>query len=383
MMENPPDEIPLPQLVADQPRLAPPSLIPEREVNPNSDEDKDMYSAPSPLINQIHNSISMQYGVGRQRINSRSGIPLRLAQSCLNVKPYYLHSSEKHPKILLAMLDSLRKTEELCDVIIKVGIKKLHAHKVVLSACCPYFRAMFTHEMAESRQSEVTIKDVDERAMELLIDFTYTASIKIDETNVQTVLPAACLLQLTEIQDACCEFLKKQLDPSNCLGIKAFADTHACTDLLHVADLYTLHNFQDVINSEEFLLLPIKQLCDIISSDELNVNSEEEVFTAVMKWLKYNLAERRDSLKEVLKHVRLPLVSARFLVGTVSSDLLIKSDESCRELVDEAKNYLLLPEQRLLMQGDRFKPRQPSKRGEVLFAVGGWCTGDAINSVER
>ena len=82
--------------------------------------------------------------------------------------------------------------------------------------------------------------------MELLIDFCYTSSITIEESNVQTLLPAACLLQLAEIQDVCCEFLKRQLDPSNCLGIRAFADTHACRDLLRIADKFTQHNFQEV-----------------------------------------------------------------------------------------------------------------------------------------
>lgn len=68
----------------------------------------------------------------------------------------------------------------------------------------------------------------------------------VEEGNVQTLLPAACLLQLAEIQEACCEFLKRQLDPSNCLGIRAFADTHSCRELLRIADKFTQHNFQEV-----------------------------------------------------------------------------------------------------------------------------------------
>lgn len=139
--------------------------------------------------------------------------------------------------------------------------------------------------------------------------------------------------------------------------------------------------------SEEFLLLPVNQLIDIISSDELNVRSEEQVFNAVLAWVKYNVAERRAHLPQVtefinhfltelqeaiilkvLQHVRLPLLSPKFLVGTVGSDLLIKSDEACRDLVDEAKNYLLLPQERPLMQGPRTRPRKPVRRGEVLFA---------------
>lgn len=71
---------------------------------------------------------------------------------------------------------------------------------------------------------------------------------------------------------------------------------------------------------------------------------------------------------QVVQHVRLPLMSPKFLVGTVGSELLIKSDDTCRDLVDEAKNYLLLPQERPLMQGPRTRPRKPIRCGEVLFA---------------
>ncbi|XP_036327472.1 kelch-like protein diablo [Rhagoletis pomonella] len=215
------------------------------------------------------------------------------------------HTSEKHPKVTLSELNMLRRHRELCDVVLNVGGRKIFAHRVILSACSPYFRAMFTGELEESRQTEVTIRDIDENAMELLIDFCYTAHIIVEESNVQTLLPAACLLQLVEIQDICCEFLKRQLDPTNCLGIRAFADTHSCRELLRIADKFTQHNFQEVMESEEFLLLPVGQLVDIICSDELNVRSEEQVFNAVMSWLKYNVADRRQHLAQVLQHVRL------------------------------------------------------------------------------
>ena len=97
----------------------------------------------------------------------------------------------------------------------------------------------------------------------------------------------------------CCEFLKRQLDPSNCLGIRAFADTHACRDLLRVADKFAQHNFVEVIDHEEFLLLPLGQLIEICSSDELNVRSEEQVYQAIMVWVKHSIVERRQHLPVV------------------------------------------------------------------------------------
>ena len=53
------------------------------------------------------------------------------------------------------------------------------------------------------------------------------------------------------------------------------------------------------MESEEFLLLPVNQLMDIIASDELNVHSEEQVFNAVMAWTRYNVQERRGHLPMV------------------------------------------------------------------------------------
>ena len=53
------------------------------------------------------------------------------------------------------------------------------------------------------------------------------------------------------------------------------------------------------MESEEFQLLPVNQLVDIISSDELNVRSEEQVFNAVMAWVRYNIQERRPHLSTV------------------------------------------------------------------------------------
>ena len=61
------------------------------------------------------------------------------------------------------------------------------------------------------------------------------------------------------------------------------------------------------MESEEFLLLPIPQLIDIISNDELNVRSEEQVYKAVMAWVRHILQERRSLLPKVCFFIHFPL----------------------------------------------------------------------------
>ena len=55
---------------------------------------------------------------------------------------------------------------------------------------------------------------------------------------------------------------------------------------------------EKVMESEEFMLLPVNQLIEITGSDELNVRSEEQVYSSVISWVKYNIPERRSELSK-------------------------------------------------------------------------------------
>ncbi|CAI2302977.1 unnamed protein product [Caenorhabditis sp. 36 PRJEB53466] len=284
---------------------------------------------------------------------------------------------------VLQQLRTLRDKDVLCDVTLVCGWKRINAHRLVLSACSGYFLSMFTSQMSECYMKEVNLEDIDPLTLESLVEFCYTGCIEINDVNVQDILPVACLLQLQDVQNSCCEYLRKQLDPSNCLGIRAFADTHACKELLSSADEFALKNFSSIVGKEEFLLLTVESLTQIIKSDRLNAASEELVFSAVIQWVRHDIPTRKPHLSMLLSHVRLPLCTPKFLVSVVSEEILVKSDPASRDLVDEAKNYLLLPVERPNMQGPRTRHRKPLQVAEWLYAVGGWCSGDAIASIER
>ncbi|NWH67555.1 KLH17 protein, partial [Geococcyx californianus] len=288
------------------------------------------------------------------------------------------HNSKRHYHDAFVCMNRMRQRGLLCDIVLHVGTKEIKAHKVVLASCSPYFHAMFTSkyvcvapdEMSESRQTHVTLHDIDPQALEQLVQYAYTAEIVVGEGNVQTLLPAASLLQLNGVRDACCKFLLSQLDPSNCLGIRGFADTHSCSDLLKSAHKYVLQHFVEVSKTEEFMLLPLKQVLDLISSDSLNVPSEEEVYRAVLSWVKHDVDSRRQHVPRLMKCVRLPLLSRDFLMSNVDTELLVRHHSECKDLLIEALKYHLMPEQRGVLSNSRTRPRRCEGASTVLFAVG-------------
>ncbi|XP_045650589.1 kelch-like protein 3 isoform X5 [Ursus americanus] len=280
------------------------------------------------------------------------------------------------------VMNELRSKQLLCDVMIVAEDVEIEAHRVVLAACSPYFCAMFTGDMSESKAKKIEIKDVDGRTLNKLIDYIYTAEIEVTEENVQVLLPAASLLQLMDVRQNCCDFLQSQLHPTNCLGIRAFADVHTCTDLLQQANAYAEQHFPEVMLGEEFLSLSLDQVCSLISSDKLTVSSEEKVFEAVISWINYEKETRLEHMAKLMEHVRLPLLPRDYLVQTVEEEALIKNNNTCKDFLIEAMKYHLLPlDQRLLIKNPRTKPRTPVSLPKVMIVVGGQAP-KAIRSVE-
>lgn len=152
------------------------------------------------------------------------------------------YRNKEHTNRAFDTMNIMRQENLLCDVVLVADNVEIPAHRMVLAACSRYFYAMFTG-FEESRQDKITIQGVDPTALQLLIEYVYTSMVDVTEDNVQVLLTAANLLQLTDVRDACCDYLQAQLDPSNCLGIRDFADIHGCIDLLSTAETYIEQHF--------------------------------------------------------------------------------------------------------------------------------------------
>ncbi|XP_015109611.1 kelch-like protein 5 [Diachasma alloeum] len=286
----------------------------------------------------------------------------------------------KHAENSLKCMEEYLHQQLLTDVVLIAGEKRFPAHRLVLSAGSEYFSAMFTSSLRESGQTEVELREVDPDALWALIQYCYTGCIELREDCVETLLATASLLQIDAVVKACCQFLIKQLHPSNCLGIRMFADTQGCSHLLNVAHTYTTEHFMEVMKNQEFLLLSADDVAKLIESDDLNIPSEEIVFRALISWLEHDLEIRRKDASRLLGLVRLPLLSPVFIADNIDGNEIFKDEKRAQELVMEALKYHLLPERRPLLQTCRTRPRKATV-GQLL-AVGGMDDNKGATSID-
>ncbi|XP_077258848.1 kelch-like protein 5 [Temnothorax americanus] len=288
--------------------------------------------------------------------------------------------SPKHAESSLQIMESYLHKQQLTDVTLIAGNKRVPAHRLVLSAGSEYFAAMFTSSLRESAQNEIELMEVDGDTLWALVLYCYTGCIELQEDSVQTLLATACLLQLSPVIKACCQFLVKQLHPSNCLGIRMFADTQGCSELVEYAHAYTTKHFMEVTKNQEFLLLSADEVAKLLESEDLNVPSEETIFHALVTWLEHDPENRRKDASKLLGLVKLPLLSPAFIADNIESNEMFKDQRMAQELVMEALKYHLLPERRPLLQTGRTKPRKATLG--MLLAIGGKDDNNDVLSID-
>lgn len=75
--------------------------------------------------------------------------------------------------------------------------------RVLLAAVSPYFRAMFTSPLVESRLTEIRLEEVTPSVMETVIQFVYTGEAGLSLDTAEDLFVAANRLQVMPLQDLC------------------------------------------------------------------------------------------------------------------------------------------------------------------------------------
>ncbi|XP_041969386.1 protein abrupt isoform X3 [Aricia agestis] len=111
---------------------------------------------------------------------------------------YSLRWNDFH-SAMVSSFRRLRDEEDFVDVTLACAGATFTAHKVVLSACSPYFRRLLKANPCQ--HPIVILRDVHDKDMESLLRFMYQGEVHIGQEQLQEFLRAAQLLQVRGLTD--------------------------------------------------------------------------------------------------------------------------------------------------------------------------------------
>ena len=208
----------------------------------------------------------------------------------IKVKSSPLKEDTRHRERLLVSIDNFRCWEKFSDVVLCIGNQQCHAHRLVLAASSSVFEAMLSADMKEKNQGKIDLTDSGIRleTLQELLHYIYTGNIRISDSNVEDLMSAANYFMLTSLAEFCCKFLLENLNPGNCLGIRAIAVKFGYDNLLIKAEKVLNEEFLAVSLAEEFLSLSPDYLYEILMTDNIQVKSEDDILESLLRWVNFD-----------------------------------------------------------------------------------------------
>jgi len=278
---------------------------------------------------------------------------------------------------LLSKLNELRNESTLCDATLRIEGQDFAAHRCVLSAASPYFRSLFTSGFKENEGNVVELQEIKSAAAASeALRFIYTGEVLINASiNAQTLYKVADYLIIPSLKTKVSEYLKESIDATNCLQLESFAAQFRCESLEEAAFAFALENFPSVVKSDDFNALDFEKVKQLVSHDEIIVSREEEVYDAVISWVKHDILSRECLLPELLRCLRLFSMSKYSLREILMEELVIKSG-TCTNILHEGKDFFLFPDD---FMGRSFKPRACLNNNESVVVITGGHDGIGLS----
>ncbi|XP_005992598.1 kelch repeat and BTB domain-containing protein 12 [Latimeria chalumnae] len=242
----------------------------------------------------------------------------------------------KHSLNLLDQVSRMKESVEMIDVVLVAEGKKFPCHRLILAAFSPYFKAMFSCGLLECSKQEVELHDTTAESLSAILNYMYSSDLHLSNSTVQGIAMTAFFLQMEDIFLVCQRYMIDHMDASNCTGIYYFAKHLGAEELSEEAKKYLYKHFSEVCLHEEVLEIEAHQILDLIQSDDLNVSREESILDLVLRWVNHSRKSRVQHLLDLLKQVRLVLVSPAFLQEALKRNTILLSSADCHRLIEVA-----------------------------------------------
>ncbi len=245
---------------------------------------------------------------------------------------------------------------EFCDAKLIIEGEILLAHKCVLSAASPYFRSMFLGKFQESKKEEVEITGVTHPAMHDILGAIYTNKLKPTNKTVGDLLSAADFLQFNEIVEKCEQHMIAKLTNVTCLQFLKLFDKYSLEKGQKAAHDFIVKNFKCVSINKDFLKVSKEAMCSYLTDENLQVDQEMDVFSAVKAWIEHDKS-RLEFAAEMMGEIRLAQIPADVLRGEVREVPFVHGNKKCRHLVSKALGYHSNVHSQPIHMGTFNKPR--------------------------
>ncbi|KAI9582258.1 hypothetical protein GQX74_015381 [Glossina fuscipes] len=210
-------------------------------------------------------------------------------------------------KLLKNMIDNHIKP----NVQIRIGGVTFNCHMMVLQCYSDFFMDCNNEVLIQLPEEKIT-----PTAFVMVYDWMLAEEPLVQREGILELFNAANFLRIKELINQCWLCLDDDARFREDTAFLLYLEARKyCLESLEQLMLMRICKFfLTLVASKEFLILSANEVCALLSSNTIGVNSETEIFMSVVRWLSHNWEERKCHMLDLIRCVRFSLMPPWFLV---------------------------------------------------------------------
>ncbi|KOX71326.1 Beta-scruin [Melipona quadrifasciata] len=233
------------------------------------------------------------------------------------------------------------------DCIVRIDHDEFHCHLLVLQSYSSFF------DEKNCKEIDLTESDVSSKAFSLIYDWMISSQNEsyrlLQRDNILEIFTAAQYLGIKELEEQCWAFIDNDElfteDTAFLLYLEAKKVGNTAVMELMVPRIMKF--FLMLVSTKDFLQLSVDELCLLLKSNYICVNSEMEVLMSAVRWLMHDWVNRKQHMLEVLKCVRFGLIAPWQLVDVKRNPenpefMELMSSPEVQKMVDDGLAFVII-----------------------------------------
>ncbi|CAL7947435.1 unnamed protein product [Xylocopa violacea] len=233
------------------------------------------------------------------------------------------------------------------DCIVRIDQDEFHCHLLVLQSYSGFF------DEKNCKEIDLTGTGVSSKAFSIIYDWMISPQSEscrlLQRDNILEIFAAAQYLGIKELEEQCWAFVDNDElfteDTAFLLYLEAKKIQNTAVMELMVPRIMKF--FLMLVSTRDFLELSVDELCLLLKSNYISVNSEMEVLMSAVRWLMHDWQNRKQHLLDVLKCIRFGLIAPWQLVDVKRNPenpefMELMSYPEVQKMVDDGLAFVII-----------------------------------------
>ena len=237
----------------------------------------------------------------------------------------------RNSQVMSTLCQNLKHNYEcqmFCDVTLTTNQsatdnhQSVECHKLVLLSSSPYFKSLLSPK--DDQINIIDVSPVSINVVKEIIGFLYNGECLLHHSTLIETLATSVAWKLPLLTEECFTYMREFKNMENVCRFYELSLKHQNIDALYDMSNYIREHLSGLSEGNHLVQLSLKAFCEIIKSDEVNVETEDVICATAMSLIEKEQSD--EDITKCLKLIRYEHLTSDFVVDVALSQPIMRNE---------------------------------------------------------